>query len=129
MDSQVPKGINMHKLTNSFFDNYLPQPTEHTLSNNEVIQIKKLSYGEAMAISNKSIKSIGADGTPEIDFEAAQKAKYEKISRALVQPKLTVLQLLAMDDTADEIIDEIYAIVDPKTAEAIAKSKEEAEEE
>ncbi len=118
----------MNKLTNSFFDNYLPQPAEHTLSNGEIIQLKKLSYGEAMVISNRSIKGIDAEGTPEIDFEAAQKSKYEKISRSLVQPKLTVPQLLAMDESADDILDEIFAIVDPKTWQSIQDSKEEKED-
>ncbi len=119
----------MHLNVDNFFSQYLPQAEEHTLSNGSVIQIKKLSYGQSQTISNASIKSIDADGTPQIDFEEAQKSKFKKISASLVDPKMTVKQLEALSEEADDIINEIFTLVDPKTAEAIAKSKEEAEAE
>ena len=122
----------MHKVTpqsDSFFDAYLPQAEEFTLSNGNVIQIKKLSYGESMDISNKSISGIDSEGNPEINFEAAQKSKYEKISRSMVEPKMTVKQLLNLSDEADDILEEIFEIVDPKTAESIREAKEKADKE
>ncbi len=119
----------MHLNVDNFFSQYLPQAEEVTLSNGTVIQIKKLSYGQSQTISNASIKNISSDGTPEIDFEEAQRSKFKKISAALVEPKMTVKQLEALSEEADDIIDEIFAIVDPKTWQSIEDAKESKEEE
>ena len=119
----------MHLATDNFFSAYLPQAEEFTLTDGSVVQIKKLSYGESMDISNKSIDGIDSDGNPQINFSAAQKSKYEKISKALVSPRMTVNQLLALDESADDMLNEIFEIVDPKTAESIREAKEKLEKE
>jgi hypothetical protein len=94
----------------------------------QTVKLKKLSYGVSQKIGNESIKGIDANGNPEIDFQAAQQAKFKKISAALVEPRMTVKQLEALSDDADDIIDELFALVDPKTAEAIEKAKAEKDE-
>ncbi len=119
----------MHLNVENFFSQYLPQAEEITLESGAVVKLKKLSYGQSQAISNESIAGMDSEGNPEINFKEAQRSKFKKISAALVEPKMTIKQLEALSDAADDVIEEIFALVDPKTAEAIAKSKEEAEKE
>ncbi len=119
----------MHLNVDNFFSQYLPQAEEVTLKDGNVVKLKKLSYGQSQAISNESIDGIDHDGNPEINFKEAQRSKLKKISQALVEPKMTVKQLESLTDNADDIIQELFEIVDPKTAELMAKNAEENEAE
>ncbi len=113
----------------NIFDQFLPKEKTYkleSLGGQEVI-IRKLSYGESQKIGNASIKGIDKDGNPQIDFKEAQRAKFKKISAALVDPKMTVGQLEALSEDAEPVIDELFKIVDPKTAEAIEAAKEKGE--
>ncbi len=113
----------------NIFDQFLPKEQTYkleSLAGAEVI-LRKLSYGEAQKIGNESIKGIDKNGDPIIDFEEAQRAKFKKISAALVDPKMTIKQLEALSDEAEGVIDELFKIVDPKTAEAIEAAKEKGE--
>ncbi len=119
----------MHLNVDNFFAEFLPKEETYKLESmkgQEVI-LKKLSYGENQAIGNESIDGISADGNPQINFKEANRAKLKKISKALVEPKMTVKQLEALSEQAEDVIDELFSIVDPKTYEAILKAKEEDE--
>ena len=119
----------MHLNVDNFFAEFLPKEETYKLESmkgQEVI-LKKLSYGENQAIGNESIDGISADGNPQINFKEANRAKLKKISKALVEPKMTVKQLEALSEQAEDVIDELFSIVDPKTYEAIQKAKEEDE--
>ena len=108
----------------NFFDNYLPKTEEfHLESAGVTVKLRKLSYAESQKIGNESISGIDKDGEPIINFEEANLAKLKKISAALVEPKMTVKQLSALSDEADDVIDELYKLVDPKTYEAVEKAK------
>ncbi len=115
--------------TSSFFDEFLPKAETYTLDGGQEVTLKKLSYGESQRISNASIKGIDADGNPEIDFEEAQKSKFKKISKALVDPAMTPNQLAALSDDADDLIDELFKIIDPKTWQSIKDAKDKGDEE
>ncbi len=114
--------------TASFFDEFLPKPTEYTLSGGQVVTLKQLSYGESQKISNESIDGIDQDGNPQINFEQANLAKFKKISKALVEPAMTPKQLSALSTEADDLIDEIFKLVDPKTWQSIEDAKNKDDE-
>ncbi len=107
----------------NFFDEFLPKPVEYTLVGGQAVTLKKLSYGENQKISNASIDGVDSNGNPQINFEEANRAKFKKISKALVDPVMTVKQLEALDSDADDLIDELFKLVDPKTWQSIEDAK------
>ncbi len=115
--------------TASFFDEFLPKAETYTLEGGQEVTMKKLSYGEGQRISNASIDGIDQDGNPQINFSEANRAKFKKIAASLVEPKMTEKQLEALSTDADDIIDQLYKICDPKTWQSIQDAKDKAEKE
>ena len=107
------------------FDKYIPTETKHAIKalDGAEVTLRKLTLKESTDLTNKLVKSVDKHGVPEMDMEAAGRSKLEKLSLAMVDPKMTVDELLALGTDASTAIDEIYAIVDPKTAEAIKKAE------
>ncbi len=113
----------------NFFDEFIPKPVKHTLDGGYEVTIKTLTYGESQKISNETIDGIDSNGDPQINFEEANRAKLKKISASLVEPRMTIKQLEALGTEADDVIDQLYKLVDPKGYESIEKAKAEREAE
>jgi len=75
--------------------------------NGAEVKVRPLTIGEVNEITAKAIKSIDANGKPEMDLKAAALIKVEKLSRMLVEPKMSVEELLNLDAYAALAIDEI----------------------
>ncbi len=119
----------MHLNVDNFFSEFLPKPEVFQLESmgGQEVTLQKLSYGASQKISNASIDGIDSDGNPQINFTEANKAKFKKISAALISPKMTPAQLEALSTDADDVIDELYSIIDPKTWQSIQDAKDKAE--
>ncbi len=90
------------------------------------VQLKSLTIKEIKTIAKDMIKGSDKNGEPIIDYEKAGDSQLKKISLALVEPKMTMAELEALSNSAKDALDEILAIVDPKTAEAMKNAKEKA---
>ena len=86
------------------------------------ITYRDLTMNEADAFSQRLIKSYGKDGgAPEIDYDEANKIKYEKVALILIEPKMSVDDLKKLSVHALEAINEISALVDPETKDETDK--------
>jgi len=78
------------------------------------ITYRDLTLAETDGFTKKMIKGIGQDGKPEIDFNVASEIKYEKVSKALLEPKMTVEELKSMHGSkAADAINEIIELIEP----------------
>ncbi len=93
----------------------------------EEVVLRKLTLKEDKTIANSIIKGMDKDGNPEIDYEKANESKLKKISLALVEPKMTVAALEELGTNAMDALDEIFALVDPKTAAATEAARKKIE--
>ena len=89
------------------------------------IEYRELTMAEQDAFSKRIVKSYGADGkSPEIDFEEANKIKYEKAALVLITPAMTVDDLMGLPASAADAINEINALVDPEVNSSDEMDKE-----
>jgi hypothetical protein len=70
------------------------------------------------------ITDVDDKGQPVVDYKKVTEIKYGKIAAAMVEPKMTVEQLMSLSLEAVEVIDEIFALVDPKSAKAVLEAVE-----
>ncbi len=112
------------------FDVYKPKEKKFKIKalGDQEITLVDLSLEESTEISQQVVKGVKDDGQPDIDLKEANLTKYRKISKALIDPKMTTKQLRGLAEAASEALDEIYALVDPIAAKAIEEAKEEARE-
>ena len=76
------------------------------------VEYRELTMAESDAFSKRLIKDYGTDGSaPVIDYNEATELKYEKASKILINPKMTVAQLKALPASAMEAINEITEII------------------
>jgi hypothetical protein len=81
--------------------------------NGAKVTYRYLTMAEQDAFSKRLVKDFGADGSkPIIDFEEATKIKYEKAALILVEPKMSVKDLMALSSNAVEAINEINALIE-----------------
>ncbi len=55
-----------------------------------------------------------ADGSRSMNYEEATDIKYEKVSKVLVDPPMTVEQLRVLSSDADAVMVEILKLIEPK---------------
>jgi len=110
------------------FDVFKPKEKEHFIKAlNSKVVIRELTLGEQSEFTRSMIRGVDDKGQPDIDYDKALDVRFEKISKALVKPKMTTEELKGLNENAKAALDEIYAIIDPKGAEALEKALVESE--
>ncbi len=113
------------------FAKYQSATTVHKIKalDDAEVTLRDLTLKEAKDIAAEIITGFDSDGNPEIDYEKANDSKMKKISLALVEPKMTITELEDLGVSAMDALDEIFAIVDPKTVAALKKALENKDKE
>lgn len=73
------------------------------------IKYRELTMAENDAFTKRIIKEFNGD-TPDIDLEAANEVKYEKVAAMLIEPKMSVEELKQLSIGAADAINEIAAL-------------------
>ena len=73
-----------------------------------------LPIAEADAFNKRLLKDYTGKGDPVIDLNEATKINYEKVSKCLVEPKMTVAELNALGSRGAKAITEIVKAIDGK---------------
>lgn len=94
---------------------------------NAEVVLKDLSLADKAEITSTLISGTDDKGEAIVDVKAALGVKYVKISKALVNPKMSPEALRALSGDAEEAINELLYLVDPQAAEAEAAALAEAE--
>jgi len=119
------------KTTNIFQDMFGPKTRKVTikaLDNAEVV-IRDLSLKQQADFISALVDGYDEEGLPIINYDKAADIRLAKISAALVEPAMTVEELGALGVDAKEALDELYAYIDPKGAQAVKEEMERAGEE
>ena len=86
------------------------------------IKYRELTMTEADSFSQRLIKDYGADGSkPVIDFDEATKLKYEKVALVLIEPKMSVKDLMMLPSSAVGAINEINTLLDGSADDSVDK--------
>ena len=107
------------------FDRFVDQTTKHKIKElgGAEITLRQITLKESQDLANELIKGVDKDGNPVINYEAANLTQIKKISLALVDPKMSLVDLENLSIEARAALDEIFALVDPHTAKAIDEAK------
>lgn len=81
---------------------------------NYEVTLKDLTIAEADGYNKRLLKDYTGKGDPVIDLEEATKINYEKVAKALIDPKMTVAQLQALGTQGSKAITEIVKAIDGK---------------
>ena len=77
------------------------------------IEYRELTLGEEDVILESTLKGYDKDGKPITDIKGAMEVKFKKASYMLVNPKMTVNELKALNGSqARDAIQEIISLVE-----------------
>lgn len=98
------------------FNTFKIETTKHHIAAlNAEIELKQLTLAESSVIDNILYsEGFDKDGKPKLTMEAINKAKLQRVAMALVKPKMSVEELLALPSEASEAINEIADILNPQ---------------
>jgi len=102
------------------FNIFAGQETKHKIAalQGAEVTLKTLSIAESAEVEALVYsKGFGEDGKPIIDIPSINQAKLMRVSKALVNPKMSVKELEALGVGSMEAIDELIEIMSPKVAE------------
>ena len=102
------------------FSMFTPSETVHKVKalNNASITVRDLTQAEKAAIDGIMYsEGFGTDGKPQLSIEAIGKANLMKISKVLVEPKMSVKELEALSVEASSAFTEILELISPKVDE------------
>ena len=102
--------INMAKLANVFAQFQGHEPKTATVGDFE-IKYRTLTIAESDGFQKRTVKGFDSDGKPQFNFNEISKIRYEKVSMGLIEPKITVKELEAMEADASKTIIEIEALI------------------
>ncbi len=111
------------------FDEYRPSDKVYEIAalGGAEITLRDLSLEEGLEIGQLSLTGMNPDGSPIVNTKEANLSKYRKISAALVDPVMSVDDLLSLSNQSSDALDEIFALVDPQTALLIKEAKGKAD--
>ena len=76
------------------------------------ITYRKLTRAEADAFNDRIVKEYDANGKPIIDMKAITDIVYEKIALCLIEPKMTIEELKALEADSDTAMSEIVKLLE-----------------
>ena len=96
------------------FDQFLITPKEYEIKSlGATVTLRKLSLEQSQSFLDKSVKGMDKDDNPIIDLAGIRESNFEKVSLALMDPKMTVKQLKSLGSGAKEVMTELLDIIDP----------------
>jgi len=96
------------------FDQYLITPKEYEIKSlGATVTLRKLSLEQSQSFLDKSVKGMDKDDNPIIDLAGIREGNFEKVSLALVEPKMTIKQLKSLGSGAKDVMAELLDIIDP----------------
>jgi len=111
----------------TIFDQFKPEEKTHFIEAlGGEVTLRDLTLAELSEITNSIVDGVDADGQPKMDMRKALSLKYVKLSKALVDPKMSSDDLESLSGKAKGAIKELMFLVDPVTAEAEAAAEAEA---
>lgn len=78
----------------------------------EEVTIREMSYKESVDFSKRLFKGMGDDGQPIFEPSEFLSIKAEKVASCMVEPKMSIKELLALPASAGEAINEIAEAID-----------------
>ena len=105
--------------TNNPFDLFKPTETSHKIAalNGAEVTLKTLSQAEKAEIDAVLYSGGFEDGKPVLSMEALNKANIVKLSKILVEPKMSIKDLERLSVEVDSAFKEIIDLVTPKVEE------------
>ena len=100
------------------FDKFaIHERTEYIKALDAEVTFRPLTKKEADAFSVRLLKNYNGSDDMNIDLEEANKINMEKVALCLIEPKLTVNDMLQYGSEISDAINEIAALIDGRSVD------------